>query len=150
MNQLTNFANTPTPNVVNLGTCWGTPSGQDLSMPSYMASGNQCVAEAVLRRWSTDPGGLIDDPNYGYNLTNLLSADLSPTDIAYAQQQASAQAELDERVLRCVCTITLTADGLLTVNATITTANGPFRLVVAVSANPPPGTPNVQLLLVST
>lgn len=103
-------------------------------MPSYMATGNQCVAEATLRRWSTSQGQLIDDPNYGYNLTDLISSDLSPSDIAYAQQQAAAQAQLDERVLRAVVTITITVAGLLTVVATITTANGPFQLVLAVSA----------------
>ena len=112
-------------------------------MPAYMASGNQCVAEAILRRWSTDQGRLIDDPTYGYNLTDLISDDLSPQDLAYAQQQASAQAQLDERVLQCVVGLTLTVAGLLTVAATVTTANGPFRLVVSVSAT------STQLLLVS-
>jgi phage baseplate assembly protein W len=119
---------------INLGTCWGTPDGQDLSMPSYMASGLQCVAEAILRRWSTSQGELIDDPNYGYNLTDLINDDLSPTQLAYAAQQAAAQAQLDERVLQCAVQLTLTVAGLLTVVANVITAAGPFQLVLAVSA----------------
>lgn len=108
-----------------------------------MASGLQCVAEAVLRRWGTSPGELIDDPTYGYNLTDLVGADLSPADLSYAQQQAAAQAQLDERVLQCTVTITLTVAGLLTVVANVVTAAGPFKMVVSVSAV------TTQLLLVS-
>lgn len=132
-----------TPQVINLGTCWGTPNGQDLSMPSYMASGLQCVAEAILRRWTTARGGLIDDPNYGYNVLDLVSADLSTRDINYAQQQLAAEAQKDERVLSCTVTLTLTVAGLLTIVASATTALGPFKFVVSVSAT------TAQLLLVS-
>ena len=119
---------------VNFGTCWGTPQGQDLSMPSYMASGNQVVAEAVLRRWTTTTGQLIDDADYGYNLTELISSDLSPTDVSYAQVQAGAQAEQDERVLSCLVRLDLSVQGVITVTAIITTTNGPFTLVATISA----------------
>ena len=125
------------PATLSLGQCWGTPSGQDLSSPSYMATALQCVAEAILRRWSTGRGELIDDPNYGYNLTDLVSDDLSPTDIAYAQQQASAEALKDERVLTMTVTITLVVSGLLTVLGQGTVATNPptpFKLVVSVNA----------------
>ena len=128
-------------NSINFGTCWGTPNGQDLSMPSYMAQGNNVVAEAVLRRWSTSL--LIDDPSYGYNLVDLVSDDLSPADIAYAQQQLAAEAQKDERVLACSIVLTLTVAGVLMVNATVTTAAGPFTLVVSVAGA------TVSLLLVS-
>jgi phage baseplate assembly protein W len=128
---------------VDFGTCWGTPSGSDLSTPSYMATGWMCVAEAVMRRWGTTQGRLVDDPNYGYNLSDLISDDLSPSDLAYAQQQAAAQAELDERVLQATVTLTLSDDGVLSVVAYLVTAAGPFKLVASVSAV------GTQLLLVS-
>jgi hypothetical protein len=120
--------------VVSFGSCWGTPNGQDLSTPSYMASGNQVVAEAILRRWTTSPGQLVDDPNYGRNVWDLVNAALSPRDLAYAQQQFSAEAEKDERVLSCPVVLTITAAGLVTLSATVTTAAGPFPLVVQVNA----------------
>jgi len=130
------------PTVINLGTCWGTPNGQDLSSPSYMASGQQAVAEAILRRWSTTRGRLLDDPNYGENATDMIGDDLTPAQLAYRQQQLSAEASKDERVLKAVVVVTLTVAGLLSIVGTITTAAGPFKLVVAASAT------SVTLLLV--
>ncbi len=127
---------------INFGTCWGRPNGQELSSPSYMATGNQVVAEAVLARWTTSRGQLIDDPNYGYNVFDLVNDDLGPTDIAYAQQQMAAEAEKDSRVLTASVSIALIS-GLLIITANIVTAKGPFKLVVSVSAV------DVKLLLVS-
>ena len=127
----------------NFGGCWGTPSGLDLSMPSYIASGNQAVVEAILRRWTTTRGQLIDDPNYGFNVYDLVSDDLGTTDIANAQQKLAAEAQKDERVLRASVQLTLTTPGLLSIVAVITTAAGPFKLVLAVSAV------NLTILLVS-
>ena len=132
-----------TPALTSFGTCWGTPNGQALAMPAYMASGNLVVAEAVLRRWTTGRGELIDDPNYGWNVMDLVNDDLGPTDIGYAQQQMAAEAQKDERVRSATVAITLTVAGLLMIVATIVTALGPFRLVVAVTAV------DVKLLLVS-
>lgn len=133
----------PSQSAINLGQAWSTPNGSDLSSPAVMASGLQCVAEAILRRWTTSPGELIDDPTYGYNLSDLLSDDLTKAQISYAQQQAGAQAQLDERVLQCTVTITLTVAGLLTVVANVLTAAGPFKMVAAI------GAVTTQLLLVS-
>jgi len=129
--------------MADLGTCWSTPTGQDLSSPAVMASGNRCVAEAILRRWTTNQGDLIDDPNYGRNLIDLLSRPLSPGQLAYEQQQAAAEAKKDERVKSATVTLSLSIAGVLMIDATLVTANGPFHLVASVSAV------SVQLLLVS-
>ncbi len=126
---------------VNFGTCWGTPLGQDLSTPSYMASGNLVVAEAILRRWTTTQGQLVDDPSYGENIYDLVSDDLSPRDIAYAEQRFVAEATKDPRVLRCTVRLTLVL-GVLTLTADIRTAAGPFKLVLPASGVTP------QILLV--
>jgi hypothetical protein len=118
----------------SFGTCWGTPLGQDLSMPSYMASGTQVVVEAILRRWTTTQGQLIDDPTYGQNVYDLVSAALSPRDVAMAQQAFGAEAEKDERVLACAVVITIDVAGNVKLSATVTTAAGPFKLVLSVNA----------------
>ena len=119
-------------NLTDFGTCWSCVS--DLTMPARMASGFQVVAEAILRRWSTPAGGLIDDPDYGRNLMDLISDDLSPRDIAREQQEAGAEAEKDERVLSCTVALNLDVAGVLNVAASVTTAQGPFTLVASVSA----------------
>jgi hypothetical protein len=103
-------------------------------MPSYMAGGTLVVAEAILRRWTTSPGQLIDDGDYGYSLVDLISQDLSPSDIAYAQTQAGVEAEKDERVLGAVVQLDFSVQGVVSVSAIITTANGPFSLTASVSA----------------
>jgi hypothetical protein len=121
------------PAIINFGTCWGTPNGQDLSSPSYMASGFLIVAEAILRRWSATQGRLIDDPNYGYNLTDLIGDDLSSDDMRSAEQLAGVEAQKDPRVLACTVTLTF-VDNAVTVRAKVTTAAGPFQLVASVSA----------------
>jgi hypothetical protein len=119
---------------INFGTAWGTPNGLDLSMPSYMATGNQVVGEAIARRWTTTAGQLIDDPNYGENIFDLVSAGLSKREIAYAQQRFAAEAEKDERVLSCAVILTFDAAGNVTLTATVVTAFGPFKLVLSVDA----------------
>ena len=121
-------------NAINFGSCWGTPGGADISLPSYMATGFQCIGEAVARRWSTSRGQLITDPNYGTNVTDSVGSDFTPQQLAYLQQQLAVEAQKDERVLRCAVTVQLTTPGLLTVVGVITTAAGPFRLVLSVSA----------------
>lgn len=114
----------------NLGTCWSCTTG--LTMPATMATGFRCVAEAIVRRWSTPRGGLIDDPNYGYDLTDLINDDLDKADLARAAHTAGAEAEKDERVLSCETTITMIGD-TLNVTGKVATAAGPFQLVVSVN-----------------
>ena len=132
--------------MVDFGQSWGTPNGQDLSMPSYMATGNRVVAEALLRRFVTTRGTLIDDPNYGFNIYDLISDDLTLQDIQSFQQQLANEAVKDERVFSANFTLTIIGeapDVLVTITGTATTANGPFKFVLAASAT------SVQLLLVS-
>ncbi len=114
----------------DFGSCWSCVS--DLTMPSTMATGFQVVAEAIARRWQTPRGGLIDDPNYGYDLSDFVNDDLSKEELANIAHQAGAEAEKDERVLSCEVTVTFVTGGLLTVTGKVTTTQGPFALVVSV------------------
>ncbi len=113
----------------DFGSCWSCIT--DLVMPSTMASGFQVVAEAILRRWQTPRGGLIDDPNYGFDLSDYIGDDLDTRGLARIGQAAAAEAQKDERVLNAAVTVSLIGDAL-TVAGLISTAKGPFRLVVSV------------------
>lgn len=128
----------------NFGSCWSCIS--DLTMPSVMASGNQCVAEAIARRLQTPRGGLIDDPNYGYDLTAWLDADVTPAQIASIQSNVNAECVKDQRVTSAQSTVTFLPTGLLIVTIQLTTAAGPFSLTLSVSSLAPNA---VQLLAVS-
>ena len=105
----------------------------DLTADFREVTGRRRLAEAVARRYQTDRGTLIGDPNYGFNLTNLVNADVSPADLIAAQSGAEAEALKEEQVRSAVVTMTLAADGLLTVTCKLVDADGPFTLTLAVS-----------------
>ena len=102
-----------------------------------MATGFRVVGEAIARRWTTTQGELIDDPNYGENITDVVGDDLSPTDIQVKQTALANEAQKDERVLDCQVTLTLGVDGTVTCTGVVTTAAGPFTLVLAVGSVTP-------------
>lgn len=98
-----------------------------------MASGKRAVAEAIARRWGTPRGGLIDDPDYGYDVSDLVNDDLDKATLARVAHFAKAEAEKDERVRSCTVGIVQMIDQSLLVTGTVVTAEGPFQLVVSVS-----------------
>lgn len=106
----------------------------DFSPDAKMVSGFRVVGEAIARRWITPRGRLIGYPNYGFDLTEYVNADVTDRDLAGLRAQASAEALKDERVQSCTVATSLATDGVLTVTAEVVTAQGPFRLVVAVSS----------------
>jgi hypothetical protein len=107
-------------------------------MPSIMVSGFRIVAEAIIRRWLTPRGGLLEDPSYGYDLTDAIGEDVGPSDLARMSQAAAEEAQKDQRVKACYVTMGLintgTSDPVLSVQARVETAQGPFSLVAAVSS----------------
>lgn len=115
--------------MANFGSCWSCVS--DVVMPSTMATGFRVVGEAIARRWQTPRGGLIDDPNYGTDLTDSVGDDLDKASLSRLAHSAGAEAEKDERVLSCDVTITLLGE-LLMVAGRVVTGLGPFQLVVSV------------------
>jgi hypothetical protein len=119
---------------INFGTCWGCLN--DVTQPAVMVSGNLVVAQAIFRRWTTPRGRLIDDPNYGYDLTQFLSSGLTQGQLAVIASNAQAEAKKDERVVRCPVSITLIG-GVFAVSGNVFTASGPFQLVVSVSGVTP-------------
>jgi hypothetical protein len=115
-------------------------SGSDLSCvddctPDFAeVSGRTCHAQAIARRYKCPRGRLIDDANYGYDLTQYVNDDLSVSDIARIQAGAEAEAKKDERTLECKVKIGVSVAGLMVVTVVLTDADGPFTLVISVSA----------------
>lgn len=107
---------------------------KDIASDGRTVSGFAVVGEAVARRWSTPRGRLIAYPNFGFDLTQYVNADMSPRDIAGLRAAAEAEALKDERVDACTVTAVLETSGVLTVTGKITTGAGPFELVVSVSS----------------
>ncbi len=105
----------------------------DLDATGAVVSGRRLLAEACARRLSTPRGALIDDPNYGYDLTDFVNADLGIGDLDAIQSGISSECLKDERVLACAALVTLDVDGVMTVTVQLTDGDGPFTLVLAVS-----------------
>lgn len=126
------MSNTPQP---DFGLGWSATT--DLTMPAIMVTGFRIVAEAIIRRWLTPRGGLLEDPSYGYDLTDAIGEDIDPSDLARMSQAAAEEAQKDQRVRACYVTMGLINTGgtepTLSVQARVETAAGPFTLVASVS-----------------
>lgn len=102
-------------------------------MPAVISGGNRVVGEAIARRLISPRGSNVGDPTYGFDLTQYLNSDLSPTDVTLIQEGISAECVKDERVLDATVTVVLTG-GVLIVTIFLQTAVGPFTLVLSVSS----------------
>lgn len=105
----------------------------DINLELQPVFGRRALAEALVRRWITDRGGLIDDPNYGTNLTDYINDDMSPEDLAMMQADAEAEAHKDERVLDISSTASISDTDELNIAFLIVDAEGPFTLTLSVS-----------------
>ncbi len=129
---------------ITLGTALpGTVSpvyGHDLSCTTDLdpgmleVDGVTCLSQALFRRIITPRGTLIDDPNYGFDVTQYLNDDLAQSDLARIASQIDAEFLKDERVIRSSTTVTLVASGVLSIASVVNPSVGPaFQLVVTAS-----------------
>jgi hypothetical protein len=122
---------------VDFGTDVSTYVGGDLDPTFAVISGRRVVAEAIARRLETRRGALLRDPNYGTDLRAWLNRDFVGSAATLFRLKASVdrEAEEDERVLSADATVTYEpAFQKLRIAIAIETAEGPFELVLAVSA----------------
>lgn len=105
----------------------------DLDPNGRTVSGQRLVAEAIYRRLITPRGRLIDDPNYGFDVSSLVNDDTSDSGIAQIVAGVSAECRKDERVI-AVGVQQSFLGGVLTLAIALHTALGPFSLVLAVTA----------------
>lgn len=105
----------------------------DLDPYGAVVSGTLVVAQACARRLSTPRGRVIDDPNYGFDLTQYINDDVNSSSLAALRAGTVSECLKDERVLTATCDAVLSRSGILTVTIKITTSDGPFTLVLSVS-----------------
>lgn len=101
----------------------------DLTAAMTEVTGRTALAEALARRLQTPRGGLIDDPNYGYDVTGEIDDDLTTRDIARIASQVDAECAKDERVISTTTTAVFLS-GALTLSIDIRDSAGPFKLVL--------------------
>ncbi len=105
----------------------------DMSPEGRIVTGHRVLAEALARRLMTPRGRLIGYPNYGYDLTEWVNADVSARDIASIRANVQAECLKDERVESVNVSVVLAKDGTLTVTLNIEGSLGPFTMVLGVS-----------------
>ena len=125
-----------------------TPLGTDISTPVLdeglldldptfaLCAGRAQLAQAIGRRITTRRGTLAwigDDPDYGVDVRDYLGSDADAQTASRIAAMVEAEVLRDERVRACQATATV-ADGTLTLSLRLADADGPFRLVLAVSA----------------
>lgn len=114
----------------DFGSAWSCVS--DMTIPAIVVSGNRVVAEAIARRLQTPRGGLLDDPTYGFDVTDFVNDDLTAGDFARLNAGIQAECLKDQRVLTTDVSTSLVV-GVLIVTIVVGTAAGPFTLVLAIS-----------------
>ena len=92
------------------------------------------VAQRIIRRLTTPRGSLAsvgDDPNFGWDIRQLINAKLSPSSISQYQALIQGECLKDEQVSAATVTISGT-DGNISVSVSLTSAVGPFSLTLPV------------------
>jgi hypothetical protein len=125
--------------VSDLGIDINTPvvNGEVTLDPLFgLVSGRTALAQALARRNTTEHGLLAwigDDPEYGHDVRQYLGEDVGPRAEFVVASRVQAECLKDERVRAAQVTASLVA-GRLTIAATITDADGVFRLTLSVTA----------------
>mgnify|MGYP003424112033 FL=1 len=117
----------------DFGVDIATPDAADIDPYFSTVTGWRGLGQALARRLVTPRGSLIDDDAYGYDLRSRLNDTFTASDLAQLGAVVRRELEADERVESAMAAVTF-ARGTLTVRAAVQTADGPFRLVLAVSS----------------
>lgn len=109
----------------------------DLTEEMRTVSGVRLLSEALIRRWQTPRGRLLDDEDYGTDLTEFINEDVDELTIVRVRSEARQEALKDERVQDC--TVVESAydrvTGRLSMTCAVTVAEGDvFRLTVAITS----------------
>jgi phage baseplate assembly protein W len=98
-------------------------------------SGNQAVAECLFRRTTTPKGRMKFHPDDGMDLHDYLNGPVTALTLARCKSEVEAQCMRDERVKDVAVFTEWDSDKeALAVDISFTTAEGPFRFVLEVTA----------------
>jgi hypothetical protein len=119
------------------------PLGTDIDVltdlrPSFvLASGLTNLGQAIARRLCTPAGALAaigDDPDYGFDIRELLNDDLTEREISALGPRLESEVRKEERILGAeVAFLYSFASYQLAVDFNLDTQEGPFRLVLGIT-----------------
>jgi phage baseplate assembly protein W len=97
-------------------------------------SGRTLLIQAICRRLITPRGALIDDIDYGSDVTRYCNDDIDPRDVGAIAAEIDAEIVKDERVKSSSTTATLDDEGMLITESQIVDLAGPFKLTLSVTS----------------
>ena len=106
----------------------------DLDPSFALVTGQTAVGQAVARRLITVRGTLLDDPHYGTDLRQYAGEPKSAGALARAKADCEREARQEERVDSVEVETSYQGDDVLLARISLTTAEGPFELTLAVTA----------------
>jgi phage baseplate assembly protein W len=93
-----------------------------------LVSGRTALAQAIIRRLTTQTGSLPDFQNYGFDLSQLIGTTYSKSQIRHA---VASQVLLEEEVDDCTVDAEVT-DTTVKLSIAILDGEGPFDLTISV------------------
>lgn len=107
----------------------------DLDPTFSPVTGPRVVAQAIARRLSTPRGSLPFYPNYGIDVRDYLNERITVGSLAQIRRDVESECMADERVRSAdVSAAHNTETGEMRLTVSGTTLDGPFSLVLGVSA----------------
>lgn len=104
----------------------------DLTDTFGEVSGPIAVAQANYRRLITGPGEILDDPDYGYDLSTLIQRPLLRETLLQIPSRIEQELLLDDRNLSVE--VALTGEGTdLTIDVRVESASGPYTLTLGLT-----------------
>lgn len=106
------------------------------TMDTIAPDSRLAIAQAVVRRWITPRGALLDDPDYGYDVRGKLNRGLTQVELRSLGSLMRLEARKDDRVSDAAVTVSF--DGETLHAATVLTCEsitlGTFTLTLALDA----------------
>ena len=96
-------------------------------------NGFDALAQALARRLDTPRGTLIDDPDYGYDLAQLVSRGMTADELAAIPSSISDEFQKDECVASVETKVLFYSTGVLKLTFHVRAADGPFRFTVEIA-----------------
>ncbi|WP_438041453.1 hypothetical protein [Sorangium sp. So ce128] len=106
----------------------------DLRDDLRMAGPTLALAQAAYRRLTTPRGGVIDAPDYGFDLRSLLSRGMTPAELAAVPGLVRGELTKDERFEDVETRARMLDSATLELVIRCHTAAGPFELTMNVTA----------------
>lgn len=107
----------------------------DPMMRELAANDPRLVAESDLRRLQTPRGGLLDDPDYGYDVRELLRAPLTRAQLAAVPGRIRAELMKDDRHRSVDVDVKRTSSDELYLRIHAETDAGPFDMTGPITAD---------------